>query len=411
MPTDPTTRTGGRPGAGRAAQAGPPTIASTPSSASTTTSTSTRTPTSACREDAVNDIIAERAALLGSAITLQVDDAADNGDGTQTADVVVANNLLGHSFPTGFAFARQFWLEVSATDSDGNEVCLVNLFAGEGVASPCSSGAVADRGDLVPQCDPQSVADTLGRRPVRRCPTANIKFAEPLPVGECDPWLANFQKILTDGDPNETGTFTEVRLPVVPARHRQDPRADGRRAEDGRAAVGAAEQRHARAAGLAGASRTRSTRRSSPPATRSPSRRRCASATCRPSSSAQLAAEQEGLTNITDSARIDDPQALIDNLVITDVVTRARPATARCWPARARRTRPGATILSCVQDVSGVGAVNLERRCRRAGRRSDGPFVDPWATAVIVGAFAVAGALVRRPPTAVAAPPAVPATI
>ena len=200
-------------------------------------------------EDTINKVIAERAALLGSAITLQVDDATDNGDGTQTANVVVDNNLLGHSFPTGFAFARQFWLEVSATDSGGNEVCLVNVFAAEGVTSPCSSGVVADRGDLVPQCDPQSVADTIGAD-ISQVPNGNIKFAEPLPVGECDPWLANFQKILTDGDPSQTGTFTEVAVPVVPARHRQGPRADGGRAEDGRIAVGAAEQRHARAAGL-----------------------------------------------------------------------------------------------------------------------------------------------------------------
>jgi hypothetical protein len=29
-------------------------------------------------------------------------------------------------------------------------------------------------------------------------------------VGECDPWLANYQKILTDGDPDVDGVFTEV---------------------------------------------------------------------------------------------------------------------------------------------------------------------------------------------------------
>ena len=39
---------------------------------------------------------------------------------------------------------------------------------------------------------------------------ANIAFAEPLPPGQCDPWLANFQKILSDGDPNQDGTFVEV---------------------------------------------------------------------------------------------------------------------------------------------------------------------------------------------------------
>ncbi len=114
-------------------------------------------------KDTINKVIAERAALLGSAVTMQVDDATDNGDGTQTANVVVTNNLLGHSFPTGFAFARQFWLEVSATDSEGNEVCLVNMFADQGVASPCSSGVVA--GSRRPRA---AVRPTVGRRHPRR---------------------------------------------------------------------------------------------------------------------------------------------------------------------------------------------------------------------------------------------------
>src|SRR5262249_54554685 len=112
-------------------------------------------------------------------------------------------------FPTGFAFARQFWLEVSATDSEGNEVCLQNPFEAQGVTSPCASGVVKDRGDLLPQCDPQSVADTLGQ-PLADVANGDLKFAAAQPVGQCDPWLANFQKILTDGDPTNSGTFTEV---------------------------------------------------------------------------------------------------------------------------------------------------------------------------------------------------------
>ena len=160
-------------------------------------------------EDTINEVIAERAALLGSAVTLQVDDATDNGDGTQTANVVVTNNLLGHTFPTGFAFARQFWLEVSATDSDGNEVCLVNPFAGDGATHRARRVSSPTATTSVPQCDPQSVADTFGMASAD-VPNGDIEFAEPLPVGECDPWLANFQKILTDGDPTGTGVFTEV---------------------------------------------------------------------------------------------------------------------------------------------------------------------------------------------------------
>ncbi len=30
------------------------------------------------------------------------------------------------------------------------------------------------------------------------------------PLSDCDPWLANYQKILTDGDPDEDGRFFEV---------------------------------------------------------------------------------------------------------------------------------------------------------------------------------------------------------
>src|SRR4029079_7228561 len=75
--------------------------------------------------------------------------------------------------------------------------------------APCASGVVADRDALVPQCDPQSVADTLGI-PIGQLTDGNLKVTEPLPGGECDPWLANFQKILTDGDPTGSGTFTEV---------------------------------------------------------------------------------------------------------------------------------------------------------------------------------------------------------
>jgi hypothetical protein len=344
-------------------------------------------------EDAINDIVAERAALLGSAITLQVDDAVDNGDGTETANVVVTNNLLGHSFPTGFAFARQFWLEVSATDSKGNEVCLVNLFAAAGVASPCSSGTVADRGDLVPQCDPQSVADTLGLE-LADVPNGNIKFAEPLPVGQCDPWLANFQKILTDGDPDQTGTFTEVAYQsflkdIVKTRSRmadnltmaplQSVRLDKDLQPQDTLTIPYVFDTSQLGGGPIRVKATMRFRHLPPEFVRS------------------LATEQQALTNITDSARIDDPQALIDNLVITDVVT-AQTGDGPVLACTGPQNDAEASIVDCVEDVSGVGAVDVDRGV--AGGGSGGRFVDPWTTALIVGAFAVIGALVagrRRP--------------
>ena len=352
-------------------------------------------------EDTVNEVLAERAALLGSAITLQVDDAVDNGDGTSTAGVVVNNNLLGHSFPTGFAFARQFWLEVSAVDANGNEVCVVEpVRRRRRGAAPCASGAVADRGDLVPQCDPQSVADTLG---LARgdLPNGNIEFAEPLPVGQCDPWLASFQKILTDGDPNGTGVFTEVSyqsfLPdIVKIRERM---ADGLRMD-------ALQSVRLNADGQPQDSLTIpytfDTSQVDGPIT--------VKATMRfrhlpPEFIRSLAAEQERLTNITDAARIGDPQTLVDNLVITDVVT-AQTGEGPVLACTGPQNDADASIVDCIQDVSGVGAVEVGGGAVGPVGGS-GPFVDPWATALIVGAFAAAGALVagrqqpwrRRPPT------------
>jgi hypothetical protein len=39
---------------------------------------------------------------------------------------------------------------------------------------------------------------------------STVQIFTPSPLDDCDPWLANFQKILTDGDPDGDGTFVEV---------------------------------------------------------------------------------------------------------------------------------------------------------------------------------------------------------
>ncbi|MEO5898575.1 MAG: hypothetical protein ABIR68_00425, partial [Ilumatobacteraceae bacterium] len=66
---------------------------------------------------------------------------------------------------------------------------------------------------------------------------------------------------------------------------------------------------------------------------------------------------------------------------------------------------------SCVEDVSGISAVDLGGGAAGAAPRS-GPFTDPWLTALIVGAFTMAGALHagrrapwRRQPPAIALAP------
>ena len=43
---------------------------------------------------------------------------------TLTVAVTVRTNDIGHDFPTGFAFARQWWLEVTAQTQNGDPVCL-----------------------------------------------------------------------------------------------------------------------------------------------------------------------------------------------------------------------------------------------------------------------------------------------
>jgi hypothetical protein len=204
--------------------------------------------------NAIDKVLAEREALVRSAVTLKVEATPDaNGDAALVAPanpgfavqdgkqgklvtytVQVRNNLLAHTFPTGFAFARQFWLEVSAETTDGDPVCLsVPFVAADGsvpVATPCASGVLGidastsaedavqkakdgpspeDTTTDLRQCDAAEVADVAGDVGVEFKNT-DIEFTKPFPADDCDPWLSNFQKILTDGDPDQTGTKKEA---------------------------------------------------------------------------------------------------------------------------------------------------------------------------------------------------------
>ncbi|MEY2453384.1 MAG: hypothetical protein QOD92_2958 [Acidimicrobiaceae bacterium] len=220
--------------------------------------------------NAIDKVLSEREALVRSAVALQVDVAKDtNGQPTGLFDatnspalatqngqqgrlvtyaVQVRNNLLAHTFPTGFAFARQFWLEVSATTKDGKPVCLSSPFVdAQGnlpVATPCASGVLGTDTATSPdeaiqkakdgptakdveldlrQCDSAAVATALGfnidtlkankgtdAASGITLPNLDVSFSKPFPADDCDPWLSNFQKILTDGDPNQEGTKKEV---------------------------------------------------------------------------------------------------------------------------------------------------------------------------------------------------------
>jgi hypothetical protein len=248
---------------------------------------------------------------------------------------------------------------------------------------------VKDRGDLLPQCDPQSVADTLGQ-PLADVANGDIKFAAAQPVGQCDPWLANFQKILTDGDPTNSGTFTEVPyqsfLPdIVKVRERtvdklkmnalQSVRLDKTTHDPlDKVSIPYTFDTSQLPAGDTITVKATMHFRHLPP-----------------EFITQLAEAQQGLTNITPSARIDDPQALIDNLVITDVVT-AKTGDGPVLACKGPQNEEGATVLSCVKDVSGIGAVDLSGGAAGPGG-SPPRFLDPWLAAAIVGLFTMAGAL------------------
>jgi cytochrome c553 len=341
----------------------------------------------------VNDIIAERKALLGSAVTLEVPDAGPVADITQTVDVVVANNLMGHVFPTGFAFARQFWLEVRAVDQDGNEVCLVDPIPG--IDSPCESGFVDRPDDLVPQCDPASVAAVLGVD-VATLPNGNIDFAEPVPADQCDPWLANFQKILTDGDPNGTGVFTEVAyqsfLPdIVKTRQRM---VDGLLM----APLQSVRQVFDPATGVLVDANSVNIPYTFDTSGLAPGSQLTVSATLHfrhlpPEFIRALADEQLLLDNITDSARIDDPDALTDNLTITDVVT-AETGDGVVLACEGPQNDPDATILDCLEPVDGDEAVEIALPSDHPPL-AEGP-AEPAVAAITVGGMTALGGFIGR---------------
>ena len=72
-------------------------------------------------QDALKRVLEDREKLLAS-VAEQVEVGAPPRGRTKAT--VAVQNLTGHDFPTGFAFARQFFLEVSAGTASGQQVCL-----------------------------------------------------------------------------------------------------------------------------------------------------------------------------------------------------------------------------------------------------------------------------------------------
>ena len=164
--------------------------------------------------DALKQVLAERHGLIARGVGLETK-VVDVNAQTLTAEVTVSAKDIGHAFPTGFAFARQWWLEVSATTADGDEVCLVPVIPVPGgqfgvgtggiVTKGCSSGHISSPAEDLKPCDPIELGE--------RFPgtlESTVHLLAPAPLTDCDPWLTNFQKILTDGDPNDDGEFVEV---------------------------------------------------------------------------------------------------------------------------------------------------------------------------------------------------------
>jgi hypothetical protein len=159
--------------------------------------------------DARQLVLEQREDLLQSAAGLTID-TTTLSDGRLSAIVTVESNFEGHALPTGFAFARQMWLEVSAQTASGGEVCLTDVDVdGQVIKASCASGRLDTPRDDLRTCDPLEVAD-LGLKPSKNDERVQLDPASVAPLSRCDPWLANFQKILTDGDIDGDGVFIEV---------------------------------------------------------------------------------------------------------------------------------------------------------------------------------------------------------
>jgi hypothetical protein len=58
-------------------------------------------------------------------------------------------------------------------------------------------------------CDPLALAE-IGLKPSKNDELVKLDPLSVAPLSQCDPYLANFQKILTDGDIDGNGEFEEV---------------------------------------------------------------------------------------------------------------------------------------------------------------------------------------------------------
>jgi hypothetical protein len=154
-------------------------------------------------------VLQERADLLSSALNLSIETAEPDA-GKLSVFVTVESTLEGHNLPTGFAFARQMWLEVFAETRSGTQVCLADVDVnGQIIGATCASGRIVSPQAELKTCDPLALAE-IGLKPSKNDELVKLNPLSVSPLSQCDPYLANFQKILTDGDIDGDGTFEEV---------------------------------------------------------------------------------------------------------------------------------------------------------------------------------------------------------
>lgn len=159
--------------------------------------------------DARLHVLEDRAALLSSAMSLSIE-TAEPDSGKLPVFVTVDSNLEGHNLPTGFAFARQMWLEVFAETRSGTQVCLADVDVnGQIIGATCASGRIVSPQAELKTCDPLALAE-IGLKPSKNDELVKLNPLSVSPLSQCDPYLANFQKILSDGDSDGDGVFEEV---------------------------------------------------------------------------------------------------------------------------------------------------------------------------------------------------------
>ncbi|HXJ66936.1 MAG TPA: multiheme c-type cytochrome, partial [Actinomycetota bacterium] len=166
--------------------------------------------------------------LLHSAASVSVDTGTVKvGKNNELqAKVNVADIGNGHQLPTGFAFVRQMWLQVQAqaTEPNGTKVPVCLASFSKGLTSPCVSGDIGATDDLA-YCQAGDVAKLF---PDAKFSDAQIVLAPGAtkPIGKCDPWLASWQKILTDGPAPKPGqirhevAYQTAVADIVRTRHR-----------------------------------------------------------------------------------------------------------------------------------------------------------------------------------------------